>query len=194
MPPAQQQQPQQQEEQQQQQQVPPSPLATDSDSSDDDSNASWAASVTSSADLSTITSNADRPFSTQSLASIDEEFQTTEQRQCIKALREGKRYWAPTSGLHSTCCNMWCFLPLVTCVPLLPTYTIMILALRWASLCKHRLLKEQSGAPAMIHFEKALMLAKFLGNKVSERRAVRGLAAASRLQVPTVQTDRGELW
>jgi hypothetical protein len=34
-----------------------------------------------------------------------------------------------------------------------------------------------------VHFEKALMLAKFLGNRVQERRAVRGLAAASRIQV-----------
>lgn len=48
-----------------------------------------------------------------------------------------------------------------------------------------RLLKEESGASALVRFEKALMLAKFLGNKVSERRAVRGLAAASRIQVPS---------
>ena len=34
----------------------------------------------------------------------------------------------------------------------------------------------------MVRFEKALMLAKFLGNKVQERRAVRGLAAAARIQ------------
>ena len=47
----------------------------------------------------------------------------------------------------------------------------------------HRLLKEGTGAKALVHFEKALMLAKFLGNRVQERRAVRGLAAAARLQV-----------
>ena len=35
----------------------------------------------------------------------------------------------------------------------------------------------------MVRFEKALMLAKFLGNRVQERRAVRGLAAAARIQV-----------
>jgi hypothetical protein len=46
-----------------------------------------------------------------------------------------------------------------------------------------RLLKEGAGAKALVHFEKALMLAKFLGNRVQERRAVRGLAAASRIQV-----------
>ena len=34
----------------------------------------------------------------------------------------------------------------------------------------------------MVRFEKALMLAKFLGNRVQERRAVRGLAAAARIQ------------
>ncbi len=39
------------------------------------------------------------------------------------------------------------------------------------------------GAKALVQFEKALMLAKFLGNRVQERRAVRGLAAASRIQV-----------
>jgi len=44
-----------------------------------------------------------------------------------------------------------------------------------------RLLKEQSAGPAMVRFEKALMLAKSLGDKVRQRRAVRGLAASSRL-------------
>lgn len=44
-----------------------------------------------------------------------------------------------------------------------------------------RLLKEQAAGPAMVRFEKALMLAKCLGDKVRERRAVRGLAACSRL-------------
>lgn len=34
----------------------------------------------------------------------------------------------------------------------------------------------------MVRFEKALMLAKALGDKVRERRAVRGLAATSRMQ------------
>lgn len=48
-----------------------------------------------------------------------------------------------------------------------------------------RLLKEGRGAKALVHFEKALMLAKFLGNRTQERRAVRGLAAASRIQVCT---------
>ena len=48
---------------------------------------------------------------------------------------------------------------------------------------RRRLLKEGAGAKALVHFEKALMLAKFLGNRVQERRAVRGLAAASRIQV-----------
>ena len=46
-----------------------------------------------------------------------------------------------------------------------------------------RLLKDKMGAPAMVRFEKGVMMAKFLGNKVQERRAVRGLAAAARLQV-----------
>ena len=36
----------------------------------------------------------------------------------------------------------------------------------------------------MVRFEKALMLAKSLGEKVQERRATRGLAASARLQVP----------
>ena len=51
----------------------------------------------------------------------------------------------------------------------------------WRRLAR-RLLKDRHGAPAMVRFEKALMLAKFLGNKVQERRAVRGLAAAARIQ------------
>ena len=46
-----------------------------------------------------------------------------------------------------------------------------------------RLLKEQHGSSAMVRFEKALMLSKSLGEKIYERRATRGLAAASRLQV-----------
>ena len=44
-----------------------------------------------------------------------------------------------------------------------------------------RLLKEKDAAPAMVRFEKALMLAKALGDQVRERRAVRGLAASNRL-------------
>lgn len=48
-----------------------------------------------------------------------------------------------------------------------------------------RLLKERQGSSAMVRFEKALMLAKSLGEKIYERRATRGLAAAARLQVRT---------
>jgi tetratricopeptide (TPR) repeat protein len=44
-----------------------------------------------------------------------------------------------------------------------------------------KLLKDSASGPAMVRFEKALMLAKSMGDKVRERRAVRGLAAASRL-------------
>ena len=44
-----------------------------------------------------------------------------------------------------------------------------------------RLLKEKQGPAAMVRFEKALMLAEALGDKVHEKRAVRGLAAAARL-------------
>ena len=44
-----------------------------------------------------------------------------------------------------------------------------------------RLLKDQEAGPAMVRFEKALMLARSLGDKVRERRAVRGLAASNRL-------------
>lgn len=44
-----------------------------------------------------------------------------------------------------------------------------------------KLLKDSAAGPAMVRFEKALMLAKSLSDKVRERRAVRGLAAASRL-------------
>lgn len=69
-----------------------------------------------------------------SLVSLDEEDSRPEVKQCISALKEGKR-----------------------------------------------LLKEQNGGSAMVRFEKALMLAKSLGDRVRERRAVRGLAAASRL-------------
>lgn len=45
-----------------------------------------------------------------------------------------------------------------------------------------RLLKANNGAGALVRFEKALMLSRALGDKVQERRAERGLAAASRLQ------------
>jgi pentatricopeptide repeat protein len=45
-----------------------------------------------------------------------------------------------------------------------------------------RLLKEQNGAAAMVRFEKALLLSRALGDGVQQRRAVRGLAAAARLQ------------
>lgn len=56
-----------------------------------------------------------------------------------------------------------------------------------------RLLKEGAGAKALVHFEKALMLAKFLGNRVQERRAVRGLAAASRIQVRSYVCNRPDM-
>lgn len=71
-----------------------------------------------------------------SMYSMDEELESEEARQCLQALKEGKRF-----------------------------------------------LKAENGASAMIRFEKALMLAKSLRNKVQERRAMRGLAAASRLAV-----------
>ncbi len=45
-----------------------------------------------------------------------------------------------------------------------------------------RLLKDKNGAGAMVRFEKALMLSKALGDRMQERRAERGLAAAARLQ------------
>ncbi|MEW5305546.1 MAG: hypothetical protein WDW36_008079 [Sanguina aurantia] len=44
-----------------------------------------------------------------------------------------------------------------------------------------KFLKEQNGAAAMVRFEKALMLSKALEERVQERRAMRGLAAAARL-------------
>jgi tetratricopeptide (TPR) repeat protein len=44
-----------------------------------------------------------------------------------------------------------------------------------------RLLKERQAGPAMVRFEKAHMLAKAMGDRVRERRAVRGLAAAARM-------------
>jgi hypothetical protein len=44
-----------------------------------------------------------------------------------------------------------------------------------------RLLKGGNGGGAMVRFEKALMLAKSIGDAVKERRAVRGMAACSRL-------------
>ena len=44
-----------------------------------------------------------------------------------------------------------------------------------------KLLKDSAAGPAMVRVEKALMLAKSIGDRVRERRAVRGLAAASRL-------------
>lgn len=43
----------------------------------------------------------------------------------------------------------------------------------------------------MVRFEKALMLAKSLGDKVKERRAVRGLAASCRMQGQGRQVRRG---
>jgi len=45
-----------------------------------------------------------------------------------------------------------------------------------------RLLKERNGAGALVRFEKSLMLSKALADRVMERRAMRGLAAAARLQ------------
>ncbi|KAK9820407.1 hypothetical protein WJX72_010010 [[Myrmecia] bisecta] len=69
------------------------------------------------------------------MASMDEEEMSDEAKQCLTALREGKR-----------------------------------------------MLKERNGSSAMVRFEKALMLARFTGSRVQERRAVRGLAAAARLQ------------
>ena len=44
-----------------------------------------------------------------------------------------------------------------------------------------RLLKARDGGPAMVRFEKALMLAESMEDTLHEKRAVRGLAAAARL-------------
>lgn len=44
-------------------------------------------------------------------------------------------------------------------------------------------LKGKNGGAAMVRFEKALMLSKGMNDSVQERRAMRGLAAAARLQV-----------
>eukprot|EP00890_Picochlorum_soloecismus_P004941 jgi/Picsp_1/5448/NSC_02807-R1_flu chloroplast alternative spliced version s-flp len=44
-----------------------------------------------------------------------------------------------------------------------------------------RFLKEKDAGPALVRFEKALMLARAMGDRVRERRAVRGLAAANRI-------------
>jgi hypothetical protein len=54
--------------------------------------------------------------------------------------------------------------------------------LRGLVCCPTRLLKEKAGASAMVRFERALMLAKALGDRGQERRATRGLAAGARLQ------------
>jgi len=132
---------QQQKQQQQQQQEQPGYVSD----SDDEGISAWSSATAAatvapfSVDSAVVdTKKKEKPrraASMSSMMSMDDEELTAEQRQCTKALREGKR-----------------------------------------------LLKEDSGAPALVHFEKALMLAKFLRNKVAERRAVRGLAAASRLQ------------
>lgn len=45
-----------------------------------------------------------------------------------------------------------------------------------------RFLKEKNGPAAMVRFEKALMLSRASGQKLAQRRAYRGLAAAERLQ------------
>lgn len=45
-----------------------------------------------------------------------------------------------------------------------------------------RLLEVNKGAAALVHFEKARMLSRAEGNMIQERRAERGLAAASRMQ------------
>lgn len=44
-----------------------------------------------------------------------------------------------------------------------------------------RFLKEKDAGPALVRFEKALMLARAMSDRVRERRAVRGLAAANRI-------------
>ena len=45
-----------------------------------------------------------------------------------------------------------------------------------------KLLEQKKGAAALVHFEKAKMLSRKKGSRLQERRAERGLAAASRLQ------------
>lgn len=75
------------------------------------------------------------PATSSVMASIDEDEMTLEAKQCLSALKEGKR-----------------------------------------------LLKQDNGASALVRFEKAHMLARYTGDQVQQRRAVRGLAAAARLQ------------
>ena len=60
------------------------------------------------------------------------------------------------------------------------------LDVRRLALVRCRLLRERQGAPAMVRFEKALMLAKGVKEALYERRSVRGLAAAARLQVMVI--------
>ena len=121
------------------------------------------------------------------MMSIDEDEMSNEARQCLTALKEGKRcdilgfeFCSRFPGCKSSTA--------LSTRPALCTHPAANAAgpgaLRQVKpflLC--RLLKQQSGAKALVHFEKAHMLAKTIGNKVQERRAVRGLAAASRLQV-----------
>lgn len=75
------------------------------------------------------------PATSSVMASVDEDEMTLEAKQCLQALKEGKR-----------------------------------------------LLKQDNGASALVRFEKAHMLARYTGDQVQQRRAVRGLAAAARLQ------------
>ncbi|KAL3132430.1 hypothetical protein ABBQ32_008988 [Trebouxia sp. C0010 RCD-2024] len=75
------------------------------------------------------------PATSSVMASMDEDDMTLEAKQCLQALKEGKR-----------------------------------------------LLKQDNGASALVRFEKAHMLARYTGDQVQQRRAVRGLAAAARLQ------------
>ncbi|KAG1679612.1 hypothetical protein FOA52_006129 [Chlamydomonas sp. UWO 241] len=56
------------------------------------------------------------------------------------------------------------------------------LACRDALRAGKKMLRDANGAGALVRFEKALMLSRATGDNIQQRRAYRGLAAASRLQ------------
>ncbi len=169
-----------------------------------------------------------------SMMSMDEEEQSAEAKQCLKALKEGKRCRAyccrpPEDNqlklvvmqagaraamrwlgiekvLNPHCCSVSREAPGRRVGPVrndgdsftsdparklsrlqAPQLQRLFTHRNHGGASARRLLKDRHGAPAMVRFEKALMLAKFLGNRVQERRAVRGLAAAARIQARASQ-------
>uniref|UniRef100_A0A383W2R7 Uncharacterized protein n=1 Tax=Tetradesmus obliquus TaxID=3088 RepID=A0A383W2R7_TETOB len=123
-----------------------------------------------------------KPAAAQTLMSMDEDEMSAEQLACRETLRAGKRLLKQKEGAGAV--GTWFeFLGVEALMSMdEDEMSAEQLACRETLRTGKRLLKQKEGAAAQANFEKALVLAQSIGERVQERRAVRGLAASCKLQ------------